>query len=88
MSAYRDSLRPEQIPAYDQAMDAVAELVVRARARRDSLPADQAAREAYVPGGPSVEELTTLIERHRAEARAMWEESRAAERRRRASGSC
>ncbi|MFC6081077.1 hypothetical protein [Sphaerisporangium aureirubrum] len=70
MSAYRDALPPEQRPLYDEAMTRAGLILSAARARRDSLPADEAAREAYVPGGPSVEEITALIEKHRAEARA------------------
>ncbi|RCG27238.1 hypothetical protein DQ384_26330 [Sphaerisporangium album] len=70
MSAYRDSLRPEQRPLYDQAIASAGRILAAARQRRDSLPPEEAAREAYVPGGPSIEELTALIERHRAEARA------------------
>lgn len=70
MSAYRDSLRPEQRPLYDQAIKAAAQILSRARAERDALPAREAAERAYVPGGPSVEELTELILKHRAEARA------------------
>jgi hypothetical protein len=36
-------------------------ILARARARRDSLPVEQAAAEAYVPGGPSVDELADRI---------------------------
>jgi hypothetical protein len=78
MSAYRDSLPLEQRPRYDQAIADAGRIWADARARRDSLPAEDAAREAYVPGGPSVEELTALIERHRAEARAALTRSAAA----------
>ena len=35
--------------------------------QRDSLSPEEAAREAYVPGGPSVEEITALIRELRAE---------------------
>lgn len=39
-----------------------------ARARRDALPARQAAEEAYLPGGPSVADLEAQIRAHRAQA--------------------
>ncbi|MFD8558212.1 hypothetical protein ACFV1N_13105 [Streptosporangium canum] len=70
MSEYRDSLSPEQQAIYDQACTEVAGLMALARHRRDSLPVEEAARQAYLPGGPSVEELTELIRSHREEARA------------------
>ncbi|WP_185949381.1 hypothetical protein [Microbispora sp. KK1-11] len=54
---------------YDQALNEAAQIFADARARRDSLPADQAAREAWVPGGPSVTEITALINRQRAQCR-------------------
>lgn len=78
MSGYRDSLFPEQVPAYDQAMTAAAIVLGRGRSRRDSLSPEEAAREAWTPGGMSVEELTALIKRHRAEARAALEAKEAA----------
>ena len=37
------------------------------RARRDALPAREAAQEAYVPGGPTVDDLEQLIRRQRGE---------------------
>lgn len=42
----------------------------QARAIRDSLPPREAARLAYTPGGPTVDEIEALIIRHRTEARA------------------
>ncbi|RBY94820.1 hypothetical protein DQ244_06050 [Blastococcus sp. TBT05-19] len=39
------------------------------RARRDALPVMDAAHEAYVPGGPSVEELAARIRAMRDQAR-------------------
>lgn len=45
-------------------------LIARARARRDSLPARDAAIEAYTPGGPSVDEIEAQIIAHRASSRA------------------
>lgn len=69
-AAYRNSLTPEQRILYDQACAAAGAVLSEARALRDSLPARQAAELAYVPGGLSIEELTALIEQHRAEARA------------------
>ncbi|MGW0805246.1 hypothetical protein [Nonomuraea sp. NPDC002799] len=54
------------------AITEAARILAEARARRDALPARQAAIEAHVPGGPSVEELTQLIQqqRHRARMKA------------------
>lgn len=40
-------------------------LLADARARRDSLPVDQAAREAWTPGGPSVDEIAAAIRAQR-----------------------
>lgn len=70
MSAYRDSLPPEQRPAYDRAVKAAGQILSRARAERDSLPPREAAERAYVVGGMSVDEIEALIRQHRAEARA------------------
>ncbi|MBG0825764.1 hypothetical protein HS048_34330 [Planomonospora sp. ID91781] len=70
MSAYRDSLTPEQQVVYDRCCAEAAFVIARARARRDSLPVMEAAREAYIPGGPSVEEIAEIIRSHREEARA------------------
>ncbi|MER5420396.1 hypothetical protein [Streptosporangium roseum] len=70
MSGYRDSLSPEQQIIFDQACTEAAFIVARARHRRDSLPVEEAAREAYIPGGPSVEEIAAIIRQHREEARA------------------
>ena len=38
-----------------------AELLARAAAKAAELPPDEAARRAWYPGGPSVEELTSRI---------------------------
>lgn len=71
MSAYRDSLPNDEVRArYDEATGAAARILGIARGRRDSLTPEEAAKEAYVPGGPSVEEIAELIRRHRAERRA------------------
>jgi hypothetical protein len=51
---------------YDQAIAAAAQILADARARMATLTARQAAEEAYVPGGPSVEELEAKIRRLRA----------------------
>lgn len=48
-----------------EALDAAARILARARARRDSIPPAQAAREAYVPGGPSLAELERRIRARR-----------------------
>lgn len=44
-------------------------VLAQARAERDALPVDEAARLAYTPGGPSVEAIADTIRRHRAEAK-------------------
>ncbi|GLY81885.1 hypothetical protein [Actinoallomurus iriomotensis] len=54
---------------YVQAVANAAQVLADARAHRDSLTPEAAAAEAYVPGGPSVDEIAALIRRHRAEAR-------------------
>lgn len=48
-----------------QSLDEAAQLFVDARARRDSLPPREAAEEAFVPGGPSVDEIEAQIRRLR-----------------------
>lgn len=70
MSAYRDSLSDSQRAVYDRACMEFALIVARARARRDSLPAEDAAQAAYIPGGPSVAEIEAIIRAHREDARA------------------
>ncbi|OUC99340.1 hypothetical protein [Streptosporangium minutum] len=52
------------------AITAAAQIWAEARARRDALPVREAALAAYVPGGPSVDELITLITAQRERARA------------------
>lgn len=69
------SLTPEQQPAAPhrptpEQITAAAQLFAAARARRDSLSPEEAARQAYVPGGPSVEEIAALIRELRGEQRA------------------
>ena len=70
MSAYRDSLPGGEMVTKEEAFTAAARIWAEGRARRDSLTPEQAAREAYVPGGPSVEEIAELIRQQRARARA------------------
>lgn len=55
-----------------EALAAAGRVLAEARARRDSLSPEEAARAAYVPGGRSVEELAAIIreQRRRAHARA------------------
>ena len=53
----------------DEALDAAARILHATRARRDSLPVRQAAIEAHVPGGLSIEELMVLITQQRDRAR-------------------
>lgn len=73
MSSFRDSLSPEARPRYDQAIGAAAEVFAAARRKRDELyaagGAEAVARAAYVPGGPSVEELAAGYERLAHQAR-------------------
>ena len=52
---------PSDRPGYVEAVANAGAAVAAARARRDSLPAEQAAVEAYTPGGPSVAELEARI---------------------------
>lgn len=54
---------------YAQAIADAAQVLADARAHRDSLTPEAAAAEAYVPGGPTVDEIAALIRRQRAEAR-------------------
>lgn len=61
--AHRDSGRHRATQEFGRALR-------QARIIRDSLPPREAARLAYTPGGPSVEEIEVLIIRHRADARA------------------
>lgn len=62
----------------DDALTAAARIWAEARARRDALPAREAALAAYVPGGKSVDELTELIQAQRDRARAKLASSTAA----------
>ncbi|WP_433465741.1 hypothetical protein [Spirillospora sp. CA-128828] len=55
---------------YEQAIDATAQILADVRHRIATLTPRQAAEEAYVPGGPSIEELETKIRRLRAQSRA------------------
>lgn len=50
----------------DAALDEAAQVYVDALAVRDAKPPRQAAEDAYVPGGPSVEELERRIRAHRS----------------------
>lgn len=51
---------------YLEAVASAGTALAAARARRDSLPAREAAVEAYMPGGPSVAELEARIVADRA----------------------
>ncbi|WP_433444517.1 hypothetical protein [Nonomuraea sp. CA-141351] len=53
-----------------EALAAAGRVLAEARARRDALSPEDAARAAYVPGGRSVEELTAIIREQRRRARA------------------
>jgi hypothetical protein len=52
------------------AMRRAGRILAAARAERDAMTPEDAARAAYSPGGPPVEEIAALIRQHRAEARA------------------
>lgn len=47
---------------YTDAITNAGRTLAAARARRDALPARQAAVEAHEPGGPSVDDLAASIE--------------------------
>lgn len=53
----------------EEALTRAAHILAAARAHQATLTAEQAAREAWRPGSPSVEQLTEKIRRLRAEAR-------------------
>lgn len=55
---------------YAEAVASAGAALAAARARRDSLPAHEAAVEAYVPGGPPVAELERRIRADRADLAA------------------
>ncbi|GAA4100740.1 hypothetical protein [Nonomuraea soli] len=57
-------------PTFDTLLGEAAQIFADARARRDALTPEEAAAEAYVPGGLSLEDLTEKIRRQRQEARA------------------
>lgn len=73
MSAFRDSLTDQARPLYDQAIGEFAGVLAEARRKRDELyaagGAEAVARAAYVPGGPSVEDLTAGYEQLAQQAR-------------------
>lgn len=48
-------------PTREEALQAAAEAFNEGRRQRDSLPVEEAARRAMVPGGPSFEELCRRI---------------------------
>ncbi|MFF0860925.1 hypothetical protein ACFYUV_04130 [Nonomuraea sp. NPDC003560] len=62
----------------EAALTAAASIFAAARARRDSLPVRQAAIEAHVPGGLSVEDLMVLITQQRERARTVKRQCRTA----------
>ena len=73
MSHFRDSLSEQARPRYDAAVQAFGEQFAAARRKRDDLyqreGAIGVARAAYVPGGPSVEDLAEGYERLARQAR-------------------
>jgi hypothetical protein len=56
--------------AHEQAIGGAARVWAAACARQSALSPRQAAEEAYVPGGPSVDELEERIRRRREQAAA------------------
>ena len=52
----------------EEAFTAAAHILAKARAHQATLTAEQAAAEAYRPGGPSVDALTERIRQFRADA--------------------
>ena len=54
------------MPTRAEALTAAGRIFAQARARRDALSPEDAARAAYMPGGPSIEELVALIREQRA----------------------
>ncbi|TFV49546.1 hypothetical protein [Blastococcus sp. TF02A-35] len=58
-----------RLPTREECFAAAARAFNAGRARRDALPVMDAAREAYVPGGPVVEELAAQIRAQREQAR-------------------
>lgn len=74
MSAFRDALPDDATRArYDQAVNKAGDVLAAARRKRDETYAREGAiavaRAAYVPGGPSVEELAAGYERLAQQAR-------------------
>lgn len=49
----------------DQAIEDVGCMVLEARRVRDSLPVEEAARQAFTPTGPSIAELERMIRAQR-----------------------
>lgn len=56
------------VRSYAECIAAAAQVYASAIAHQATLTAVQAAREAWRPGGPSVEELADRIRQYRAEA--------------------
>jgi hypothetical protein len=52
----------------DEAIAAAGRVLANARARQGALTPREAAEEAYVPGGPPVDELEARIRRRREQA--------------------
>lgn len=73
MSQFRDSLSDQTRARYDEAVDGMASIFAAARRKRDELyaagGAEAVARAAYVPGGPSIEQLAEGYERLAQQAR-------------------
>ncbi|WP_067470086.1 hypothetical protein [Actinomadura macra] len=53
-----------------EAMRAAAQVLVNARARIALMTPEEAARAAYIPGGPSLEELAAKVRHLREQARS------------------
>jgi hypothetical protein len=63
-------LTAEQIELRDQAFQNCAVIFAYALADMDRKTPEQAARDAYMPGGPTVEELTAIVVRLREKGRS------------------
>lgn len=62
------ALMAPPIRTYEEAVTAAARVLADARAHQATLTAEQAAAEAYRPGGPPVAELADKIRRLRAQS--------------------
>jgi hypothetical protein len=73
VTTFRDAIAPCNRPRYDQAIAEAARILAEAGRERDELAArggaGAVADAAYIPAGPSKEEIATVYGRLQAEAR-------------------